>query len=234
MERKSIIRRTAIVGVLTGFLLSMMSATAQAADAYRYWTYWWGTDGGWEFAQTGPADRQLEQGSIEGWLFQSSAEDIPTVDPAENPSFDLLCGEPGQPTAGEIQVAVVIDYGVALDAPDGETPPEGPVVECLSLPAGSTGQDALAAAAEIRVENGATCGINGYPATGCFELVTTQQEPVAIGAEEPSAEEPVDTGDRTALWLTLAGVLAVGVIIAVTLARSRGNGSGKDGEDPAA
>lgn len=39
------------------------------SGAYLYWSYWWGGDGGWRYASSGPASRKVTDGSVEGWRF---------------------------------------------------------------------------------------------------------------------------------------------------------------------
>ena len=43
---------------------AVLPATSQAA-AYRYWSYWLGAEGGWTFANVGPAFRSPADGSLE-------------------------------------------------------------------------------------------------------------------------------------------------------------------------
>lgn len=196
-------------------LTPWLATSAHAADAYRYWSYWWGgPDGAWEFAQTGPADRTVEDGDVEGWLFLVSADAVPAQQPREAADFATICSGNEQ-TAGQVRVAVVIDYGTDDSRPEGSTIPKGanPSASCVTLPEGSTGQQALAAAAQVRQEQGLTCGINNYPATGCGELVA---EPAA----SPAPAAAPASGPNRLIWAA-GGLLAVLAVVAVVVARSR-------------
>ena len=190
--RRGVLRKSLLATLLAPLLVLGFASTAQAEDAFRYWTYWWGQDGSWTYASTGPADQVVEDQSVEGWLLQVTADPEPTKQPAEQPDYAALCPEAAEPGDGQVRVAVVIDYGSAEDAPEGETPP-APVAECVEVAEGSTADVALTEAADVRSENGATCGINGYPAQGCFEQVT------AIPAESASpGSDATDEATATA------------------------------------
>lgn len=205
-------RRGPLAALAVLLLLPLIVAnSAQAQDAYRYWTYWWGQDGAWTYASSGPADRIVKDGDVEGWLFQASAEATPSTTPGELPDFASLCT--GPPESGMLRVGVVIDYGTTADTPEGSEIPEGqnPQTNCAIVPEGSTGADVLASITEVRAENGAVCGITGYPVTGCFETVPA-------GGSSPSASPTAapadDEADTTPIGWILMGVLAV-LIIAV-------------------
>lgn len=207
-----------------GGLLAVGASPAKAEDAYRYWTYWWGADGSWEYAASGPGERVLSQGTVEGWLYQTSGEAVPETVPGAEPSFEELCGGSAPAGDGQIQVAVVIDYGTAADAPTAEDLPDGPDTACVTVPVGSTGNDALAAAGDVRSEEGAVCGLNGYPTSGCFEVVSLPDGSEA-GEQAPESDAANDDGPDAAsgpqLWLSLLGILAVAVIVALLIVRNR-------------
>jgi hypothetical protein len=38
-------------------------------NGYEYWTYWVGGTASWTFATVGPASRQMQDGTVEGWRF---------------------------------------------------------------------------------------------------------------------------------------------------------------------
>ena len=86
---------------------------------------------------------------------------------------------------GMKRVAVVLDYGRAVDGDGSSTPPDV-AAECAVVPTAATGAEVLAAVAAVR--NGTTglvCGINGYPATGCGGAVASLTE------EQKAADTPV-------------------------------------------
>jgi hypothetical protein len=206
-------RRTAAVLALLALLLPIGMPSAHAEDAYRYWSYWWGTaDGSWAFAETGPADRVVTDGDVEGWLFLTSADAVPAQQPAVAPDFAALCPD-GEPVPGQVRVGLVIDFGTAADVPAGDAIPEGenPQQQCVIVPQGSTAEQVLAAAAEVRNEQGAVCGIAGYPATGCFEVVAA-----------PVADEPVQAdADGFPVWPWVGGLMVAAALTVLLIARSR-------------
>jgi hypothetical protein len=207
-------RRTAVLAVLALFLPIGM-ASAQEQDSFRYWSYWWGgADGTWSYAQTGPVDRPVTDGDVEGWLFLTSAEAVPSQQPGLAPDFAALCPD-GEPIPGQVRVGVVIDFGTERDVPAGDAIPEGenPQGQCITVPQGSTAEDVLGAAADVRSEQGAVCGIAGYPATGCFEVVSAEEAAVAAADAEESSGFPA--------WPIAAGFAVVAAIIVLLLARAR-------------
>ena len=160
-------------------------------------------------------------------MLQVTADLTPERQPAIAPDFAALCPGTSAP-AGQISVAVVIDYGTAADAPDGEQPPaSAPQVECLTLAEGSTGQDALVAAEQVRIENGAVCGIGGYPAQGCFDaapLPAASDVPSAVPADATeTAEETEEDSNNFWAGLAVAAALVAVAILAIVLVRRRRN-----------
>jgi len=205
--------RNAAIVALLALLLPIGMPAAHAEDAYRYWSYWWGAaDGTWAYAEAGPADRVVTDGDVEGWRFLTSAEAVPTQEPSVAPDFAALCPD-GEPVPGQVRVGLVIDFGGESDIPDGDAIPEGenPQQQCVTVPEGSTAEQVLTAAADVRNEQGAVCGIAGYPATGCFEVV------VAPVAEESVPEE----SSGFPVWPVVGGFMVVAALIVLLIARSR-------------
>ena len=131
----------------SALLLQVLTSTAAHASDYRYWTFWTGNSAGtWTFAQKGPADIKLAYGDVTGWRFTVSPASGATAQPRVNPLFNTLCKSLPLPN-GKIQVAVVIDYGVASEAPVNETPPAGPITKCVIVTKGASAADV---ALEIR------------------------------------------------------------------------------------
>jgi hypothetical protein len=141
-------------------------------------------------------------------------------------------------------VGVVIDYGTAEDAPDGDTPPAARGA-CAVVPAEATGADALAAVAEVRVgDGGFVCGIDGYPTSGCGDQVDTEapsgeEQPVSLVLPEQSGSEDGSADEGGSSWLpAVLGLVAVGALgaAAVLLARRRRGGepAGPDDSGPTA
>ena len=138
---------------------AVLPAASQAA-AYRYWSYWLGSDGTWAFANVGPAFRSPADGTIEGWRFSVSGVEGNHA-PSFAADFEAVCGDT-PPEEGRKRVAVVVDPGLASDAPDGEQVP-GAWAMCVVAEPRATGYDVLRAAATVRAERGLICGIGGYP-----------------------------------------------------------------------
>ena len=215
----------AAVAVLT--TAGPLLAQAQS-EVYRFWGYYQWTDGAWAFAATGPAEAQPADGSVEGWRFAVAGLE-PRV-PRADGDFDLICGGT-EASAAQKRVAVVIDFGTVADSEDGSQPPAARGA-CAVVPTDATGADVLAAAAgEVRLDqSGLTCGIAGYPATGCGGPVATPaptgvEEPVELAlpatdnADQASDPEPAEEDDGSGVPVGLlvgAGIVAVvGVAAAV-------------------
>jgi uncharacterized membrane protein YgcG len=165
------IRTVALRGVAvitaTLVLAAMVGAWgASTADAtsYRFWAYWLGSDTGWSFSNQG-ASRRPADGAVEGWRFAISEASSSTTPPRHTASFARLCGSTA-PQEGKKRVGLVVDFGTAADAPDGESPP-ALIATCVVAPADANGYAVLAAAVQLRTEAGLICGMNGYPAAEC-------------------------------------------------------------------
>jgi hypothetical protein len=171
------------VGVTVAVLLTLAIATflstgrqAQAASGYRYWAYFLGAGGSWQYSQRGPATDYPTDGQVQGWRFAVQA-DAATLAPRTPPIFGQLCAKTAA-ASGHIRVGIVLDFGVAADAPAGDHPPAAPIDGCVLVPTGSSGivvLDAAVGSAEVRIGTGAdvglVCGIAGYPKTECAEAV---------------------------------------------------------------
>ncbi len=192
----------AMLGLATMVGASLtMPGTASAADAYRFWNYYSFAGGSWTFATEGAGTLVPADGSIDGWRFAIS-DMASTRAPRVQVTFDELCGTTAA-TAGTKRVGVVIDYGRPVDGPEGATPPSGAVLRCAQVPEQATGAQVLAAVARVRSNpQGLVCGIEGYPASGCMEKVSTvpagATEPddqlIAAGAPAPGASGTTVTG----------------------------------------
>ena len=194
-------RRRAIVAALAVAVAvvvpsAVLPATSQAA-AYRYWSYWLGAEGGWSFANVGPAFRSPADGSLEGWRFSVSGVEGNHA-PSFAADFEAVCADTA-PEEGRKRVAVVVDPGVAADAPEGEQPP-GAWAMCVVAEPRATGYDVLRAAATVRAERGLICGIGGYPARGCADVIAdptpTPTKPTPTKSPKPSPQ-PTRTPEAT-------------------------------------
>jgi len=177
-----------LLTLVTAVLTTVAVAAPAQAAAFRYWSYWQGVDGTWVAAQTGPGEYTLVDADVQGWRFGITLES-PTQTPDNPPVFDDLCPDLTEagPVDGQVRVAVVIDSGFAADAPERQVPPPD-TVSCVSLPEGSTGNQALAAAGDVTEDAGLICAINNYPRNECG--ATVPDEDAVAAAAAASAEPP--------------------------------------------
>lgn len=219
--------------LVAGFLVTGLAGAAQAADGYRYWNYFHLQGRSWAFSQVGAGDYQPKDGGVEAYRFGTSAspDGLPPRADLSTVNFDAICGA-DEADADQKRVAVVLDYGTEADA-DGATPP-APRAECAVVAAGADGQQVIQAVADVRVEKGLTCALDGYPAAGCGEPVpdakaATEEQAVAfeLPAADPgssqsqaASEEDSDSG---LLWPLLGVAVVVVVIAGGALALTRRN-----------
>ena len=194
-------------------LLFAISSPASAAS-YRYWGFFNGENGAWSMSMIGAAENIPEDGSVDGWRF-GIGTDTETPEPRTAPNFEELCPDT-QAAEGITRVAVVIDFGDADQAPDGEVPPTSRV-ECVSMPTGGSSADALAMAADVRGDGGFVCGLDGFPAAECGAEVA---EPVSTPVEEAVAaeteEDAVDEGGNLLVYAALVLAVVLGVVFVVS------------------
>ncbi|MEU6842338.1 SCO2322 family protein [Streptomyces sp. NPDC046716] len=193
------------LALLVAVLGLAVAAPAQAAG-YRYWSFWENDGGSWTYATMGPGQSRPSDGDVEGFRFAVSADSKDATKPRGAADFDAVCGDTGAQD-GKKRVAVVIDFGTAEDAPDGETPPKARTA-CARVGEDATAADALAAVAKpLRYDSSALlCAISGYPKSGCGEQVSGHKH-------SPSATEPAKKSSHS---LPSVGVLA-GVVAVVVL-----------------
>jgi hypothetical protein len=171
--------RAAVILIMVTLAGGLAAAPAQAA-AYRYWGYFHLTKGAWAFAQTGPAQAIPADGAVEGWRF-AVADESSMRTPRVTPTFQALCAGTAIKT-GDKRVGLVIDFGRPADAVNADTAkPPAPQATCVSVPAKATGSDVLVAGgATLRLAKSLTCGIDGWPATGCGEAVAPVPAAAAV------------------------------------------------------
>ena len=227
-----LVRRTA--GFLSALLLAAaavvgLAGPAQAEDGFQYWHYSHLQDGAWAFAETGPADFTPEDGAVEGYRFGTSTMSQPIEPRAdlEEVNFDTVCAGT-EAAEGEKRVAIVLDYGTD----DVDSEPPAPRAECAAVPEDASGQDVLGEVAEVRVEGGMTCALDGHPASGCGVPVAdaevpAEEETVAFELPADAEEEgTTDAGAETSagndlLWPLVGIGLVVVLIAAAALAMNR-------------
>ena len=179
-RRRAIVTALAVAAAVV--VPSAVLPAASQAAAYRYWSYWLGTDAGWSFANVGPAFRSPADGTLEGWRFSVSGVEGNRM-PSFAADFDAVCGDTA-PEDGRKRVAVVVDPGVSADAPEGEQPP-GAWAMCVMAEPRATGYDVLRAAATVRAERGLICAIGGYPSRGCADVIA-DPTPTPTKSPKPS------------------------------------------------
>lgn len=192
-RQESLVCHRAARALLAGLLVVVgafvaLIATPQNASAmsYRYWSYWIGSDSGWTYSSWGPASLRPDDGSVEGWRFGvSSGTTGAGLQPRATADFDRICADtPAED--GLKRVAVIIDPGLAGDAPDGESP-GGLWAMCVSAPPSATGADILRSAASVRTQAGMVCGLAGYPAREC--AIVLRDEPGDDATEDDATQE---------------------------------------------
>ncbi len=193
------------------------ASTANAATAYRYWTYYVAAPGtaAWTYSQRGPAAEHPQDGEVQGWRFAIQADRSGGLIPRLSPDFAKLCGAQ-QPQSGKVRVGIVLDFGVADDAPAAERPPASVVTGCVQVADGANGVDVLDAAVgagNVRIGQGLICGINGYPRSECADVVAAPK-PAAHKSASPKA--PVATEKPTVAPTTATPATPSGTPTAIT------------------
>lgn len=197
---------------------ALLAPVAAHAVGYQFWGFYQlSDDGEWGFATEGPATTVPADGAVEGYRFAvSSGEDVRV--PRDVLTFDEICAQT-PPEDGMKRVAVVVDPGRDVDAPEGEAL-FAPGAQCVVAETGATSLEVLdQAAGEIRTGDGRfLCGIGGFPtAGGCGDEVaepTPEQladdeeieipvvpagEPIIAAADQGggATDEPAATDDPT-------------------------------------
>jgi hypothetical protein len=228
-----VILKRLLLSLVAGLLLAgTATSLAHAEDGFRFWGYyqWTASSSQWAFAQKGPDGVVPADGSVEGWRYAVGGAK-PRV-PRAAGDFAAVCKDvPAE--AGKKRVAVVVDPGTTEDATAGQQPgtPSG---TCVVTDVKSNGAQVLAAVGPTRLEKGLTCGIDGYPASGCGEAVKSIKvpaadpsvtlqigNPVGSSAVKPTIEDD-NKGSSTIVPLVLVLVLVVGLVAGgVLLVRRR-------------
>jgi len=156
-------------------------APAQAASkGWRYWGYFQTAPGktAWTAAMTGPTV-DIADGSVEGWSFVFSSDDIPSMSPRVKPSFSSIC-RGTKPDPDTKRIALVIDFGSSAWAPKSEKIPKT-ITRCVRTAKESQGIDVLGQAIKVRASaSGLICGLNGFPAKECGAEISTPTSLIAV------------------------------------------------------
>jgi hypothetical protein len=161
--------------VLAIILISTcVTPSAQAADkGYRYWGYFQAAPNKtmWTAAMTGPTV-DIADGSVEGWSFVFSSDDIPSAEPRVTPDFKSIC-KGVKFEKDTKRIAVVIDFGSSSYSPKGEKIKKT-ITSCVRTAKESQGIDVLGQVTKIRAAgSGLICGLAGYPAKECGVEIPT-------------------------------------------------------------
>lgn len=198
---------------VAGVLAAPAAPAAHAAPddgGYRYWSFWERDGGKWLYATKGPGVSRPPDGSVHGVRFAVSAESGDGARPRGKAEFAEIC-DGGDPGGDRKRIALVIDFGTAAHAPDGERPPRART-ECAVVPGDATLGDALAAVAEpLRFSgDGLMCAIGGYPESGCAEQVAGDGGGGSGEAGEAGTPDGEDDGTPAAgLTAGVAAVIAI-------------------------
>lgn len=222
-------RATALLVALGAVLAMLGTGTAQAAG-YRYWSFWEGSGNGWTYASQGPSVTRPDDGAVQGFRFSVSADSQDAAKPRRSPDFAKICADtPAK--GGTKRVALVIDPGTAVDAPEGETPP-APRTECARVPKDASSAEALASVAKpLRYGSDALlCAISGYPVKGCGEQVSgngdssrqaTPSAPTSASADAGSGGSG-GGGPSAGVLVGVGAVLLLGIAAVAQARRRRG------------
>ncbi|MDQ1747945.1 MAG: hypothetical protein QOD07_2208 [Frankiaceae bacterium] len=160
--------RRALLAVALLFV-AFPAASSSATTYYDYWGYWHKPPRktAWEYSKVGPSGYRLVEGSqVEGWRFAVGTAS--SSDPKPRPtdvSYDHYCA--GKNTSSTYRVLLVVDYGTQSGAPN------GPVYSCYGFDSAVTGFDVLTQQHSERDSGGLICAIDGYPKSGCGEVVSS-------------------------------------------------------------
>lgn len=159
---------TLLFALFATFLsLTNINPATASTKGWRYWGYYQASPSTstWKAAMTGPTV-DVADGSVEGWIFTFSSDDIPSTPPSIKPSFAKICGKT-KAQAGLKRVGLVVDFGLKSYAPKGEKV-QKTIVRCVVTAKESQGLDILAQELRVRqADSGLICGFNGYPAKEC-------------------------------------------------------------------
>ncbi len=166
-------------------VVGVATPSAVATTTYRYWSYWIvdaGASPEWGYASEGAGTRVPADGSVEGWRFGLAGQ-VSDIKPSVEPDFESICAGTERQDDTK-RVGIVIDPEPSTSRPTANNPAH-------SWPPASSSMNprpdlAIAqAVADVRVESGFVCGIDGYPASECAPLV---EVPTGSRADDASPD----------------------------------------------
>ncbi|WP_245239388.1 SCO2322 family protein [Streptomyces sp. MZ04] len=202
-------------------MFAVLAAAPAQAAGYRYWSFWDRDGAKWAYATQGPSTARPDDGAVQGFRFSVSEDSQDSAKPRGPADFGTICAKtPAED--GKKRVALVIDFGTAQDAPDGETPPK-PRTACARVADDATSADALAAVAKpLRYDSNALlCAIADYPKSGCGEQVSGNGQSEKKPTTGESAQGKKDASDGGPSVGLIAGVAAIAVLGASAVWQAR-------------
>lgn len=196
--------RRAVRGALLAAAVALpaagIGAQTAAATTYAYWSYWHKAPGAtsWTYSGSGPYYYRPADGSVEGWHFVTGSGGPSDPPPRARGAYSALCTN--SPKAAGVQVALILDFGSSVQK------------SCLTVPSGSSGSTVLTKAGANAHYNssGLLCSIEGYPRSGCGQVVSAppatpkaapkpNNRPTTTASSAPSpAPKPATTRRSTA------------------------------------
>ncbi|MGP0032266.1 MAG: hypothetical protein ACLPVF_17400 [Acidimicrobiales bacterium] len=181
------------------------------AGEFYYWSYWHGSTGSWQYADTGPASSTASSGDVEGWRFQNPGPDNPSAPaPEAEPSYQAICGSSVNPTT---------TLPPAPTPTTATTPPSSPTPTTTTAPhaASSSATGAKAVAGSGASSHAATsttaAGAHATDASGGSRHEGTRDEHGSTRAALAAAKAP-GSGSGGAPVLPLVLVVAVVALLA--------------------
>ncbi|WP_055568102.1 SCO2322 family protein [Streptomyces atriruber] len=212
MTRGRVRRGRVVVGAFLAALLGVLAAAPAQAAGYRYWSFWERDGAQWTYATQGPGTARPDDGDVQGFRFSVSDDSKDSAQPRGPADFADICKDTPAKD-GRKRVGLVVDFGTAGDAPDGERPPK-PRTACAQVGEDATSAEALAAVAEpLRYDNKALlCAIEDYPKSGCGEQVSGDGDPSGKKSGTTEAQADTDEGDSGPSVGLIAGIAAVALL----------------------
>lgn len=212
MTRGRVRRGRVVVGAFLAALLGVLAAAPAQAAGYRYWSFWERDGAQWTYATQGPGTARPDDGDVQGFRFSVSDDSKDSARPRGPADFADICKDTPAKD-GRKRVGLVIDFGTAGDAPDGERPPK-PRTACAQVGEDATSAEALAAVAEpLRYDSKALlCAIEDYPKSGCGEQVSGDGDPSGKKSGTTEAQADTDEGDGGPSVGLIAGIAAVALL----------------------
>lgn len=210
--------RALTLGTVLAVLLGVLAVAPAQAAGYRYWSFWDRDGSRWTYASQGPGTARPEDGAVQGFRFAVSEDSKDAAKPRGAADFADICAKTPEQD-GRKRVALVVDFGTAGDAPDGETPPK-PRTACARVGEDATSAEALASVAKpLRYDSKALlCAIDGYPKSGCGEQVAGDGSAEKKPADTSAERDGDDSGPSFGL---IAGIAAVALLGGAALWQAR-------------